>query len=82
MLSYSALFSALETSLKLNYKNVQAYNLRKRPDSDFVRKIEKILGEWSLKLPHYDSESKMNNDLGKLSRLRATTLLNSNIRVI
>ncbi|CAH0677167.1 unnamed protein product [Chilo suppressalis] len=44
LLSYSAIFSALETSLKLNYKNVQAFNLKKRTDSDFLEKIEKILG--------------------------------------
>ncbi|CAG9788287.1 unnamed protein product [Diatraea saccharalis] len=44
LLSYSAIFNALETSLKLNYKNVQAFNLKKRPDSDFLGKIEKILG--------------------------------------
>ncbi|XP_028162532.1 fatty acid synthase-like [Ostrinia furnacalis] len=48
MISYSALFSALESSLKLNYKNVRAFNLGKRADSDFVKKIEKILGIQSL----------------------------------
>ncbi|XP_063385145.1 fatty acid synthase-like [Cydia fagiglandana] len=43
-LPVSAVFKALETSLKLKYNNVVTFNLKKRVHGDFLQRIEKVLG--------------------------------------
>ncbi|CAB3255958.1 unnamed protein product [Arctia plantaginis] len=50
----SEFFNAMETSLKLNYKNVVSLNLNKAPTSEYLDKLQKILGV--VKLENIDNK--------------------------